>query len=115
MSLRYWLYTGCPSTCPSTVTQIVEPSAGITYGCWVSAQPKLITVPDTVAPCPGVSRVPNGLVAGALSPRMVRVANAPAVPAFFGGMAGNFEGPVPGPGGAAIVGQPGGQHQVAPA
>src|SRR5207237_10148555 len=83
MSLRYWLYTGCPSTCPSMVTQIVEPSARITYGCWVSAQPKLITVPDTVAPCPGVSSVPNGLVACALSTVIVRVPKSTAEPALL--------------------------------
>src|SRR5437667_4378383 len=115
MSLRYWLYTGCPSTCPSTVTQIVDPSVGITYGCWVSAQPKLITVPDTVAPCPGVSMVPNGLVACALSTVMVRVPKSTATPALLRAMACNFVSAIARAGRAAVVGQPVGQHQVAPA
>ena len=30
------------------------------FGPGVRAQPKIVIVPDTVAPCPGVSSVPNG-------------------------------------------------------
>ena len=57
---RHWLYVGCPTTTPSTMTWIVEPSVGMMFGPGVSAQPKIVIVPDTVAPCPGVSSVPNG-------------------------------------------------------
>jgi hypothetical protein len=45
---------------PSMCTSIVEPSRGIILGWGLGAQPKLMTLPETVAPCPGVSIVPNG-------------------------------------------------------
>ena len=41
-------------------TSIVPPSTGISRGCPVRAQPKLMRVPDTVSPGAGVSIAPNG-------------------------------------------------------
>jgi hypothetical protein len=41
-------------------TLIVEPSVGLIFGFGVSAQPKFVTIPETVATWPGVSIVPNG-------------------------------------------------------
>ena len=53
----------------------------MSFGFWVSAQPKFTTAePDTVSPWPGVSMVPNGLVAWALSQVMVRDPSAVIVP-----------------------------------
>ena len=73
MSGRRWLYDGWPTITPSIYTSIVEPSEGIVFGCGVSAQPKLMTTPETVAPCAGVSMVPNGRVLAALAATMTRV------------------------------------------
>src|SRR5260370_38698878 len=68
MSERKLLYTGFPTACPSTTTVIVEASIGTILGYWVSVQAKLrYALPDAVPPCPGVSMVPNGFEACALS------------------------------------------------
>ena len=52
---------------------MVLPSIGIIFGCGVSAHPKFTTVPDTVAPWPGVSIVPNGRSDALFAPVTCRV------------------------------------------
>src|SRR3954470_1524726 len=48
-------------------------------GPGVSAQPKLVTLPETVAPGPGVSIAPNGFAALTLSMVIVLVPSRPAL------------------------------------
>ncbi len=91
-SQRARLYTGLPSDCPSTKTKIVDPLTGMMHG-WlaaghptvggVSAHPKLVTLPDIVAPWPGVSIAPNGSVAAALFTVMVFVPRSSEVPVLL--------------------------------
>ena len=57
---------GCPTTTPSTSTEIVDPSIGTIFGCCVSAQPKLTYRARRDLGPRGVSIDPNGVVAAAL-------------------------------------------------
>ena len=72
------------------MTNIVEPSGGIFAGCGVSAQPKFTYfVPATVAPCAGVSRVPKGFTACALSTLIWRLPSSFWLPSKSVAMACN--------------------------
>ena len=53
------------------MTWMVDPSIGITFGCGVSAHPKLMIVPEIVSPCNGVSIAPKGFVAVAFEQGIV--------------------------------------------
>ena len=88
---------------------MVDPSSGMILGCGVSAQPKLMNVPDTVAPCSGVSMVPNGLVAWALAHVIVREAEQRILRFAVLRVHGELIGAV------ALVRQHVGQHHEAPA
>src|SRR5262245_42079721 len=71
MSGLNWLYVGWPTTSQSMSTAMVEPSNGIDFGFGVSAHPKLMTTPETVSPCRGVSIVPNGKALPVFAPTIV--------------------------------------------
>src|SRR6266851_7595522 len=98
MSEQKLLYVGCPTGTLSTYTVIVDPSNGITFGFCVSAQPKLMyALLEAVPPWPGVSMVPKGFVACALSTLMVRVPRSRIVPDLLCAMACRLYAPLPGP------------------
>src|SRR5260370_33870338 len=98
MSERKLLYAGCPTTCPYTTAVIVDASMGTMLGYWVSTQAKLRNaLPDAVPPCPGVSMVPNGLEACALSTVMVCAPKSIEAPALLCAMAWILYVPLPSP------------------
>ena len=65
------------------------------FGCGVSAHPKLVMVPDTVCPWPGVSIVPNGVVALALLATMVFVPRDTVAPSSVRMKADSVKVPLP--------------------